>query len=83
VALCPGKVIDVDTLSLALDSQWIQDKDAWAPLTLSEARRSFERRLVHQALQDSGWNVTTSARKLGIKRRQLQRLMRRYELGPS
>jgi Nif-specific regulatory protein len=83
VALCPRKVLDRNALWLA------QGRSASAPdstlpgLALSEARRSLERRYIIRALQETGWNVSAAARNLGISRRQLQRLMRRYELGPG
>ncbi len=83
IALCPGKVITTDTLSMALGPSPAQHENASTGLTLLAARRSLERRYITQALQDTGWNVSAAARKLSINRRQVQRLMRRYELGTS
>jgi transcriptional regulator with GAF, ATPase, and Fis domain/predicted negative regulator of RcsB-dependent stress response len=83
VALCPGKVIDSEALSMVLSSWRGGTERAPERMTLTEAKRSLERQYIARALQETGWNVSASARRLQVSRRQLQRLMRRYELGPG
>jgi len=52
-----------------------------------EARRrlkeSFEREAIEAALRATGGNVTRAARRLGIARSALQRLIKRHNLRPA
>ena len=49
-------------------------------LQLKEALAETERRVIAQALEQTGWNRTQAARKLGISRRQLFDKIRQYDL---
>jgi len=61
----------------------VPDQDASRPASLKEAVRAeterVERELILRALEETGWNVTSAARQLGISRRGLQLKMK--ELG--
>jgi two-component system nitrogen regulation response regulator NtrX len=45
-------------------------------LTLQEARREFERRMIRRALERHGWNVTRAAGELGMERTALHKKMK-------
>jgi DNA-binding NtrC family response regulator len=49
--------------------------------TLQEARADLERRMVGEALEQSGHNVQAAARQLGVSRMTLYRLLERYGIG--
>ncbi len=84
VALCDGRTIALDAILLAFGA-----RPSVAPpeqktfnVTLAQARAALDRRCVGGVLKAAGWNVSEAARRLDVDRRQLQRLMRRYGLGP-
>ncbi len=51
-------------------------RDAAMPTTLGDARAEAERELIRQALERAGWNVSATARALGIERTHLHKRMR-------
>ncbi len=84
VALCGGAVITLDTILLALGtppSVAPPERQAARP-TLAQARSSLERRYIGEILRETRWNVSETARRLDVDRRQLQRLMKRHGLNP-
>jgi Nif-specific regulatory protein len=86
VALCPGRVITLETLSRAIaprQPSTLPPADAAAAPTLRDAKRSLERHYVLRALQTTGWNIRKAAERIGVDRRQMQRLIQRHELGRS
>jgi Nif-specific regulatory protein len=54
---------------------------AAGPLTLQEATRRFQSRVVHEALEESGCNVVEAARRLDVARSQLYKLIHAFGLG--
>jgi Nif-specific regulatory protein len=82
VALSPGTVVDPDALTLVLDAP-LSSRDGRLVGPLAEELRAAERQCLDRALKESGWNVSAAARRLAIGRRQIQRLMRRHDLGPA
>jgi DNA-binding NtrC family response regulator len=56
------------------------DLSAPEPATLREARIDLERRMVRDALEQSRHNVQTAARRLGVSRMTLYRLLERYAI---
>jgi DNA-binding NtrC family response regulator len=49
--------------------------------TLQAARVDLERRMVREALEQTGHNVQAAARQLGVSRMTLYRLLERYDIG--
>jgi two-component system response regulator AtoC len=70
--LCEGGLITGDHLSLRSASFAAPRR----PSNLSDV----ERRTVEQVLQESGWNKSKAARRLGITRTQLYCRLRKYGL---
>jgi len=50
------------------------------PLTLQQATRQFQRRVVLEALEKNGWNVAETARELDLARSHLYNLINDFEL---
>ena len=73
--MAAGSRIDVADLGLA------PRRHAGGP-TLGDALRALERKLVEEALDRAGGNVSHAASSLGILRQQLQRLLRRHAIDP-
>jgi Nif-specific regulatory protein len=48
--------------------------------TFQEATRRFHARLIHDALQETGWNVSETARRLDVARSHLYSLIRAFGL---
>ena len=48
--------------------------------TLATAMAAFQLGFIHTALQRHGWNVTATARELGISRKHLTMLIDRHQL---
>ncbi len=48
--------------------------------TLQEKLSAIELHLIRQSLDDNGWNVTGTARQLGLTRQGLQKKIRKYQL---
>lgn len=48
------------------------------PMTFQEATREFQARLLRQTLEDTGWNVSETARRLDIARSHLYKLIRAF-----
>jgi Nif-specific regulatory protein len=51
-----------------------------APLTYQEATRKFQKQLLEKTLEDTGWNVTEAARRLGLSRAHVHNLITTFEL---
>ena len=83
VALCSTKTIDMDTVEMAVGSAMVAGHTIIPSLTLAEAKSAMERSYISRALRDTGWNVSAAARLLGMNRRQVQRLMKRHDLGSA
>jgi Nif-specific regulatory protein len=56
---------------------------AGSSLTFQEATRRFQAELVRQVLEDSGWNVVETARRLDVARSHLYNLIRAFGLERS
>lgn len=60
------------------DAQLVAD-----PRSLPDAVKALERRMIHAALKRHNWNKTRAAAELKISRRNLIRLVQKYELTPE
>ncbi len=76
------RVIDADLLSPRIREK-AQSGVAVAPSSphsLPDAVRTLEKRMIYEALVRNGWNKTRAASELKISRRNLIRLVQKYEL---
>jgi DNA-binding NtrC family response regulator len=87
VALCEGDVIDTGDLPAAVVRTARMDELRRATLggrlAFDEAVADFERELLQEALELSGWNQTRTAEQLRITRRSLKLKMDRFGLKPG
>ncbi len=78
------QLIDVDLLSpriVNFDSEDV--KVAEDPRSLPEAVRQLERKMIRDSLIRNDWNKTRAAKELAVSRRNLIRLVQKYELQPN
>ncbi|HAD82682.1 MAG: hypothetical protein A2509_07700 [Candidatus Edwardsbacteria bacterium RIFOXYD12_FULL_50_11] len=77
VIMCDDRLIEPDHLGLLASPQAETE-----PGNLKEAKRKLERQHLSQALAANRWDITSSARQLGITRQQVYRLIGRYKMKP-
>ena len=86
VALVEGRVVELDDLPQPLvraaHLESLGEGVRSGRLGLDEAVADFERALLLEALERSGWNQTHAARELRITRRSLKLKMDRHEIQP-
>jgi two-component system nitrogen regulation response regulator NtrX len=70
--LTPGDLLGVDSVPVEIR----EPRDAGMKSNLREARESAERDHIRRALDESGWNVSSAARALGMERTNLHKRMR-------
>ncbi len=80
VALCRGRVIDVDVLWTATGAPGPKPTAHRTGMTLREAQAAVEKQYALEGLRACQWNVTKAAQWIGVPRRQLQRIMERHHL---
>jgi len=77
VILCPRQTIEVDDLPVELNRRG--DPSLVSTETpLREAKKEFERHFIRNCLETNDWNITETARQLGIERTNLHRKMRQH-----
>ena len=78
VILCPSQTIDESDLSeeVRRDNTGGDSSEA----SLKDARQEFESRFILNCLKGNSWNITETAKQLGIERTHLHRKMRQYEI---
>lgn len=59
---------------------WPRTAPASAALTMQEATRQFQRRIVRESLERNDWNVTETARELDLARSHVYNLINDFEL---
>ena len=79
VILCPRETIEVEDLPAELYRRGDQFQIS-TETPLREAKNEFERYFIQNCLQTNGWNITETARQLGIERTNLHRKMRQYDI---
>jgi two-component system nitrogen regulation response regulator NtrX len=70
--LTPGDQLDLDSVPVEIRNP----RDNSARSNLREAREAAERDHIRRALDESGWNVSSAARALGMERTNLHKRMR-------
>ena len=79
VILCPRETIEIDDLPAELyrrdDSSQISTETP-----LREAKNEFEHHFIRNCLKTNDWNITKTARQLGIERTNLHRKMRQQNI---
>ena len=79
VILCPRETIEVSDLPVELDRS--RDPSQINTNTpLREAKNEFEHHFIRNCLETNDWNITETARQLGIERTNLHRKMRQYDI---
>ncbi|MGN0963331.1 MAG: helix-turn-helix domain-containing protein, partial [Clostridia bacterium] len=63
-----------------LNEKTIIKKNVTAQITLQEALDRLEKEMILQALEDNQWNISRSARQLGILRQNLQQKIKRHKI---
>ena len=74
VIMSRGDVIESNDLPQELEETMAHK----APGSLRDARHQFESNFIRQRLESNNWNITETARQLGIERTNLHRKMRQY-----
>jgi len=77
VIMTPADVIETTHLPGSLTEGVVSA----STITLKEARMQFESRFILQSLQQNGWNISETARQLGIERTNLHRKMKQHGIG--
>jgi two-component system nitrogen regulation response regulator NtrX len=70
--LTPGDCLDIESVPVEIR----EPRDSGAKSNLREAREAAERDHIRRALDESGWNVSSAARALGMERTNLHKRMR-------
>jgi len=78
VIMVPSDVIDAADLPIELVGK--EDSELSSNMDLKDARNDFERKYILQILRSNDWNITETARQLGIERTNLHRKIRQYNI---
>lgn len=78
VILCPNQTIDESDLSEEIRRDNVEGESS--ETSLKDARQEFESRFILNCLKGNSWNITETAKQLGIERTHLHRKMRQYEI---
>lgn len=79
VILCPRETIETNDLPAELNRR--DDPSQVSTETpLREAKNEFEHNFIRNRLETNDWNITETARQLGIERTNLHRKMRQYDI---
>ena len=78
VILCPYETVQIEDLPAELNHRDPSQIDTETPL--KEAKNKFEHRFIRNCLETNDWNVTETAKQLGIERTNLHRKMRDYNI---
>ena len=79
VILCPRETIEADDLPVELNRR-DNPSQISTDTPLREAKNEFEHHFIRNCLETNDWNITETARQLGIERTNLHRKMRQYDI---
>ena len=79
VILCPHETIKADDLPVELNRR-DDPSQIGTETPLREAKSNFEHHFIQNRLETNDWNITETARQLGIERTNLHRKMRQYDI---
>ena len=79
VILCPHETIEADDLPVELNRR-VDPSRIGTETALREAKSNFEHHFIRNCLETNDWNITETARQLGIERTNLYRKMRQYDI---
>ena len=79
VILCPREIIEANDLPVELNRSR-DPSQINTDTPLREAKNEFERHFIRNCLETNDWNITETARQLGIERTNLHRKMRQYDI---
>ena len=81
VLMTAGAHIDVEHLPPHLVSTERESRPRTSPMTpLAEARASFEREYLIEALRENGWNISRTSEVVGLARESLSRKLRSLKI---
>jgi two-component system nitrogen regulation response regulator NtrX len=83
VILSSGAHVSGSQIAALLGGGVASDRDPHEGLPLSERLEAYERRILVQALKQSGGNAAEAARELGVDRANFHRKLKRLGLGPA
>ena len=83
VILFSGAQVSGSQIVVLLGGAVASDRDPHEGLPLSERLEAYERRILVQALEQSGGNAAEAARELGVDRANFHRKLKRLGLGPA
>lgn len=79
VILCPHETVQIEDLPAELNRRGDPSQiDTETPLR--EAKNEFEHRFIRKCLETNDWNITETAKQLGIERTNLHRKMRQHNI---
>ena len=79
VILCPRETVETEDLPVELNRR--DDPSQISTETpLRAAKNEFEHHFIRNCLETNDWNITETARQLGIERTNLHRKMRQYDI---
>ena len=79
VILCPRETIGIEDLPVELNRR-DNPSQISTDTPLREAKNEFEHHFIRNCLETNDWNITETARQLGIERTNLHRKMRQYDI---
>ena len=79
VILCPRETIEANDLPVELNRS-LDPSQINTDTPLREAKNEFEHHFIRTCLETNDWNITETARQLGIERTNLHRKMRQYDI---
>ena len=79
VILCPGETIEVADLPSELNRH-CDSFQIGTETPLRQAKSEFEHHFIRNCLETNDWNITETARQLGIERTNLHRKMRQHDI---
>ena len=77
--LCPHETIEAGDLPVELNRR-ADPSQIGRETPLREAKNNFEHHFIRNRLETNDWNITETARQLGIERTNLHRKMRQYDI---
>lgn len=78
VVLAQDRVLDLDDFQSVFLANSLGEEGNYSDLDLRKNKREVEKRVIIKALEESDWSQTKAARRLGIQRTYLNRLMKKH-----
>ena len=79
VILCPYETVEIRDLPAELNRRG-DPSQIDTEMPLKDAKNEFEHRFIQNCLETNDWNITETAKQLGIERTNLHRKMRQHDI---